>query len=518
LQQELEELQQQLEAQRQHCLAEQSELEVRTRESEALANELAVVRNRIEDESRQRRILAEKVLEVEHAKTDLAAQANAAYDLVKAHEDSIRSLEVQVRERQAEVDRLESRLQSEVAERRREQSQAEVLATEIAALNDRLTEKAAAHQRAQQRELELEQCLHRQQDQLASSAAAAARHEAELNRLRSTVDDMHVIQSALCARVRELSHQHDAASRRLQEWEDQCQAAARTIEARDRELAALRYAILEAGRLGTEIGRERLQVECQMMDGWKRLMTTLLHTPLSLAQRGLVGEIIGAFEGWRKGRTQATNGVAYQVEAPDLQPSVFNCTEVIESALAAVQKDAAGTGAKVQTALVGAVPERVEGNAQHIHQLITLLAASLARIDGAKHLELQVSFGAWQNGTADMRLSLLLSATGGNGTLCHRLTSLVESSPTLRTVPHEGPELALTAAWQLAMALGGRPVIDTGTERGVRLQISLPLQTAASLFSKDEPRQASAAIGGTSSQSSASSEVTVAGLNHREGD
>jgi hypothetical protein len=52
------------------------------------------------------------------------------------------------------------------------------------------------------------------------------------------------------------------------------------------------------------------------------------------------------------------------------------------------------------------------------------------------------------------------------------------------------------------MALGGRPVIDTGTERGVRVQISLPLQTAASLDSEDKTGQTPVKANGESRQSS----------------
>ena len=482
LQHDLETSQKQLEVQRAHYIAEQSKLESRTREFQALTNELAAVRTGIEEQSLQRRKLAEKVVEVERARAELATQANAACDLVKAQENSIRSLDSQVQERKGEVDRLESLLQSEISQRRREQLQAETLEKQAAELADQLAEKVAEQQRWHQRESELEQSICRQKDQLANSAAAATIQEVELSNLRSTNDELHVIQSSLCARVRELTTQHDAASRQIHELDGQSQAAVRTIQARDQELAALRHAILDAARIGSNISRERLQAECQVVDGWKRMITTLLHTPLSMAQRGLVSQITCALEGWRKGRADATNGVEFQVEPPDLHHSEFNCAEVIECALAAVRKNADETGAKVQTALVGPVPECLHGNAQHIHQLLTMLAASLPDVASAENLDLQVSFGAKQNGTAEMLLSFFISSTDSDETLCRRLTTLTEASASLRTVRREGPELVLTAAWQLALALGGSPSIEKTANQKVLVRISLPLLAASSPF------------------------------------
>jgi hypothetical protein len=329
---------------------------------------------------------------------------------------------------------------------------------------------------------------------------------------------LRVIQSTLCARVRELTNQQDAASRRIHELDGQFQGAARTIQARGQELAALRHAILDAARIAANISRERLQVECQAVDGWKRLITTLLHTPLSMAQRGLVGEIICCLDGWRKGRVHARNGVEFQIEPPDLHHSEFNCAEVIECALAAVRKNADETGAKVQTALVGPVPECVRGNAQHIHQLITMLATSLPDVGCAENLELQVSFGAKQHGTAEMLLSLLLSSTYSDETLRLRLTTLTEASATLRTVRCGGAELALAAAWQLALALGGSPFIETTADRKVRVQISLPLLATSSLFSENETGQASVAANGESGQPSDSSLAPIAGNGYGQRD
>jgi len=315
----------------------------------------------------------------------------------------------------------------------------------------------------------------------------------------------------LCGRVRELTTQHDLVSQRVNELNDQSRTAAQTIQARDQQLAALRHAILDAAHLGTNVSRERLRVERQAVKGWKRLMAALLHTPLSTRQRGLVAEILGALEGWDTGRAEATKGVEFRVEPPDLRHSEFNFAEVIERALAAVRQNADETGTKVQTALVGPVPELVRGNAQQIHQLITTLATSLPRYGRAKSLEVKISFEAKSNGTAGMLLSLLLSPAPGDGTLRARLTTLAKQSATLRAVRRGGSKLALSAAWQLALALGGSPSIETTAERKVRVLIPLPLLVTLSLVSENETGQSSAATNGEAAQPSDSGRRPVAG-------
>jgi hypothetical protein len=73
-------------------------------------------------------------------------------------------------------------------------------------------------------------------------------------------------------------------------------------------------------------------------DGWKGLINTLLQTPLSMTQRGVVAEISRALDEWRKDGPGAMNGVEFQVEPPDLHGAEFNFAEVIECALAEVRK------------------------------------------------------------------------------------------------------------------------------------------------------------------------------------
>jgi chromosome segregation ATPase len=150
-----------------------------------------------------------------------------------------------------DLDELQKQFEAQRANYIAEQSKLEARSRESEALAQ--AQRIAEQQRWHQRELELEQGIRQQQDQLANSASAAAIQEVEFNRLRSANDDLRVIQSALCARVRELTAQHDAASRRLHELDGQSQAAKQTIQKRDQQLTAMRNAILDAARIGTDV-------------------------------------------------------------------------------------------------------------------------------------------------------------------------------------------------------------------------------------------------------------------------
>jgi hypothetical protein len=400
----------------------------------------------------------------------------------------VRSLEAQLQERQAELQRLEAQLRSEMAQRQREESQVAILEKEVADLGGQLAETAGAQARWQQRESELEACIREHEKQLAEASAAATVREVELNRLSSSVEELHILQSALCARVKELTAQNDAAAGRVKDLEDHAGELTRTLEGREQDLAALRHAILDAARLGGRFSRERLQVECEVVEGWKRLISTLLHTPLSAAQRGIVSEINGAMNGWKRGRVDATQRIDLQVEPPDLHRSEFNCAEVVEAALAAVRKTAEGAGLKARAALVGSAPDSARGNAKQIHQLITLLSASLPEVVSTETLDLQVAFEGEANGASTMRLQLTLSPVSGDGSPWTRVATITAASAKLRTVGSRESELALASAWQLALALGANPSLETAADGKLLISIVLPLVANSLLHSSNETR------------------------------
>jgi chromosome segregation ATPase len=75
----------------------------------------------------------------------------------------------------------------------------------------------------------------------------------ELNSLRRAIDDFRVIQSALCARLRELTTHYDTASQRIHELEGRSKAARQMIQTREQQLEAMRHAILDAARIGSDL-------------------------------------------------------------------------------------------------------------------------------------------------------------------------------------------------------------------------------------------------------------------------
>ncbi len=79
-----------------------------------------------------------------------------------------------------------------------------------------------------------------------------------------------------------------------------------------------------------------------------------------------------------------------------------------------------------------------------------------------------------------MLLSLLLSSTNSEETLCPRLTNLTDAPVSLRVLRRGGAELALATAWQLAVALGGSPSIETTADQKLHVQVALSLMAPAS--------------------------------------
>src|SRR5262249_46496434 len=154
----------------------------------------------------------------------------------------------------------------------------------------------------------------RQQADLANSAAAIGARDLELQGLRSTVEDLQNVQVDLRAKLRQVTNQFDSAARQIQDLLRERHTMLHDVQSRDQELAAMRHATFDAARIGSHISRERLEVERQTVDGWKRMASALLHTPLSVAQRGLISEFIGALDAWKKGRADATSGSEFQVD------------------------------------------------------------------------------------------------------------------------------------------------------------------------------------------------------------
>jgi hypothetical protein len=352
-------------------------------------------------------------------------------------------------------------------------AQLETRTAELAAVRSRSESEA---QRWQKLEAELQQCIGHQTNQLSSAAAVANSKQLEIEQLQSRIEDMQIIQSALCTRIRELNARQETAASRFHDLERQSQAAKQTIQTREKELAALRHAILDGRRFGNVISRERFGLERHMVDGWKRLINTLHQTPLSITQRGVISEITGALDSWKMGSLNDRHNELFQIEVPNFQGAPFNVADVVECAFEAVRKDADGTGAAVRVATSGPIPENLNGNAEQIHQVIALLSSSLLRLALAKNLDVQVSCESKAQGIVEMHLSLLLSATNNDGNLFLGLRVLAEKSTTLGVMQGSESELAFASAWQLALALGGDPVIESTADEAILLRVSIPLE------------------------------------------
>jgi len=518
LQRTLEELSKQLRAEQEQFAAEQTRLAERTRELETLSKELASTRDRLEEEVSLRQKVADLAAQSERANAKLTSELDASRELVTKQENSIKELDRQARNQHAELERLESSLQAETLEGRKKLSRIEQLEQENSELTGELSRSVAEQQEWQQRASELEVQLQKQKDETATAAATAAVREAELNRQKAELQELRLLQSVLCDRVRELTRQGEDASSQIEDLTAQSDQAAKTIQSRDQELAGLRYAILDAARFEAQINREHLRMERQRVDGWRRLIATLFHTPLSTAQRGLVTEIGGALDGWEHRRTHPSGGSRFPVEPPNLHRSKFDCAEVLESALTAVRETAENGRAKVQTAVVGALPDCVYGNPAYLHQLINALAEALPKVAGADRLTLNVSSKENPDGTAELLLELLLASTVADEAMGLRLAGLTAASGKLRTGGSGESELALAAAWQLALALGGRPSIETTTNGEVRIEILVSLGATAPLLSARESGPRSTESNTEAAKPSASTSVRIAtnGESHDE--
>src|SRR6185436_16704852 len=104
--------------------------------------------------------------------------------------------------------------------------------------------------------------------------------------------------------------------------------------------------------------------------------------------------------------------------------------------------------------------------------------------------------------------SFLLS-TCRDESLSSRLTKLTEGFATVRAAQCNGSEFVLASAWQLALALGAHPSIETMPERKVHLEISLPICTSSSLFSENRSGYASIATREALVQPADSHEATL---------
>jgi chromosome segregation ATPase len=476
LRQELGEERTRLQTQVQTLSAERSKLEAKTRELEAVTGELSAACSQMTQEALEKRRLAARVVEEEHAKAELAKQLAAARERGTAGQMAVQSLESQVQQALAERVRLVSALQAEAAERRRLQLQSENLGATLDDVTSQLKEKTDAEAASSRRETESQDRLQKLQERITESGATLAVQEAELRGTKQKADELQLIQSALCAQVQQLTAAESALVKSRRAVEEELGASQQSIQDGRKELAALRYAMLDGSRVSSQASHGRVQMIRQSAAGVTQVISALMSSPLSLAQRRLASSLQITLDGWMK--DQVDNHCANQlpVAAPVFRPCGFNLAEVTEGAFQAIQQQAAAAGIEVETTNSGNVPGNVVGDADHIGQLIALLPKSLLRLPETRRLGLQLSVEPALPGPAALNLQLLIAVAGAARETCERLTTIAAASGTLQTAQLGEAESGLAVCWQLAHALGGTVHLDASSDQDVRLQVVLPVE------------------------------------------
>jgi hypothetical protein len=317
------------------------------------------------------------------------------------------------------------------------------------------------------------------QEQIAESGATTAIQDVEIRTAKENTQELLVIQSALCARVQELTAKESSLVKNQHELEEQLSASQSRIQESRRELAALRYAILDGSRMSSQVSRGHLQTIRESVAGLGQMAAALIHSPLSVAQRRLASSLQGTLESWMNTQIDSVSACASQIEAPVFQAVAFSLSEVTTEAFRVIQRQAAGRGIEVQTEVSGDVPESILGDAAHIGQLLSSLPESLLSLVETKRLGLQVSIEPKLAPGAELIVEALISVNSPARELCERFTTITAASEALRALQTGEGESGLAVCWQLAHALGGTVRFEPLTDKEVRLLVALPVEIAS---------------------------------------
>ncbi len=325
------------------------------------------------------------------------------------------------------------------------------------------------------RETELQNCIRNQQDELAKSGINLANQELEVKNARKKIEELHVLQSALCAKVQDLTKLGESNAKSIQDLKVRVVHSDNAVKNGEKKLAGLRYAILDASRMNLRLHRERLHKERQNQEAMRRLLSSLAQTPLSLAQRGMIAELQHSVDSLKNNRTGALNTTIYPVELPSLRGSEFSFSEIAESAFQAVRTAATAAGVTAQVSASGTISHQLIGYAEHVHQLITLLAVSpLTITTGVTALDLRVAIKPKCVRFAEITLRVALLSDDVHELLA-RLTA-VTASTSLQTGTLNEAEIGLAAGWQLAQAMGTQAVLEIDGGKEVCIVLSLPVE------------------------------------------
>jgi CheY-like chemotaxis protein len=297
--------------------------------------------------------------------------------------------------------------------------------------------------------------------------------DAQVSKLAGQTKEFEARHSTLSARVQELTEKGKASAKVIQDLQNRTAHSENEVETSRRELAGLRYAILNAARLSAKLHREQLQQERHRLDARRQLAALLAQTPLSLAQRGLLASLQSSLDGPGGPETQIP---AYPIETPDFHDSEFSLAEVLESAGGAVRSAAEANGVAARVSTSGSATGKVNGYAGHLHRLITLLAVSpLTMAPGICAIDLRVTLTPAGGKSAELNLRIALSTGENAQELVNRLARVTSAATALQSASLNEAEFGLAAGWQLALAIGGRAATALENGKDACLLLSLPM-------------------------------------------
>jgi DNA-binding response OmpR family regulator len=431
---------------------------------EQQAAELVARRTELEQE------LAQRTQTQAQLRAELAAQQQRFEAQVQMHNLALGDLATRTKELEAAQAALAAL-----------QTQHVSVTKQVESLNESLTAASRQREAAEQvwhgLESELQGSIRNQQNEIAKSGATLALQAVEIKNARKKIEELQVLQSALCEKVQDLTAKGEATAKVVQELEEKAAHSENAVEDGQKQLAALRYAIMDASRMSARLHRERSQKERQNVDAMRQLLSSLAQTPLSLAQREMLAELQNSMDGIKSSRAGTTKIAAYPVEPLGLHESEFFFAEVSESAFHAVRAAAEAAGVAVQISATDTVTGKLIGNAEHVHQLITLLAASPLNMEaGVNALDLRAAIKPKSARLAEMTLRIAFSTDNHAQDLLARLTSVTAAASTLQTGSFSEAELGLAAGWQLALAMGVQPTIQADGGKETSLVLSLPME------------------------------------------
>jgi hypothetical protein len=432
---------------------------------------------------------SELVARRDQLEAELAQRSQAQAQLEGQLAEQQQQLAAEVRAHQVELVNLVTRTRElEVAQSALTELQ-NLLVTangQIQSLTGSLAAESDRHLTAEQvwfgRETELQNSLRTQQEQNLESGATLAIRESELAKAREKIGELQVLQSALCANVQALTEASEASAKMAEDLKAKAIRSENAVELNQRKLAGLRYSILDASRMSARLHRERLQQEQQNLEAVRQVIASLAETPLSLLQRGMLAELQTTMDRLKKSQPVTNKTAVFRVDPPDFHESDFCFTAVTESAFHAVRSAAEAASVAVQISASSNSTVKLIGYAEHVHQLITLLAVSpLNLVAGIKALDLQVAIEAGIAEFEALTVRVGLAVENQVPEVLARLTSVTAAAATLQTEDFTDAEFGLATGWQLAEAMGAQVTIETVGSQEICLMLTLPLKKEAGL-------------------------------------